>query len=85
MANTTKAETKAKETETNEPKMVTICLPLTRAEKDDVYVAVNGDSFLIKRGENVTVPEYVVKVLQQKEEMLKVAMEFEEKAQSKMP
>ena len=58
-------------------KMVKIKLPLTRSEKDDVYVAVNGKSFLIKRGETVEVPDYVAEVLQHKEEMLAEAMEFE--------
>ena len=62
-------------------KKVKIKLPLTRSEKDDVYVCVNGDSFLIKRGETVEVPDYVAEVLQHKEEMLAQAMEFEAQAQ----
>lgn len=33
--------------------------------KDDVFVAVNGRSFQIKRGEEVEVPEYVSEVLEQ--------------------
>lgn len=57
-----------------------IKLPLTRTEKDDVYVCVNGESFLIKRGETVEVPDYVAEVLQHKEERLAVAMEFEAQA-----
>lgn len=57
-----------------------IKLPLTRTEKDDVYVCVNGESFLIKRGETVEVPDYVAEVLQHKEEMLAEAMEFEAQA-----
>lgn len=70
MATTTETKTK----------MVKIKLPLTRSEKDDVYVAVNGKSFLIKRGETVEVPDYVAEVLQHKEEMLAAAMEFEAQA-----
>jgi hypothetical protein len=31
--------------------------------KDDVFVAVNGKSYLIKRGETVKVPRYVKEVL----------------------
>ena len=31
-------------------KKVKIQLPLTRTEKDDVYVCVNGESYQIKRG-----------------------------------
>ena len=61
-------------------KKVKIKLPLTRTEKDDVYVCVNGESFLIKRGETVEVPDYVAEVLQHKEEMLAQAMEFEAQA-----
>lgn len=59
---------------------VKIKLPLTRTEKDDVYVAVNGKSYLIKRGETVEVPASVAEVLQHKEEMLVQAMEFEAQA-----
>ena len=62
-------------------KKVKIKLPLTRTEKDDVYVAVNGESFLIKRGDTVEVPDYVAEVLQHREEMLAVAIEFEAQAQ----
>ena len=64
----------------NAPKTVTIKLPLTKHEKDDVYVAVNGRPFQIKRGEYVEVPDYVAEVLQHKEEMLAEAMEFETQA-----
>lgn len=65
---------------TETTKKVKIKLPLTRTEKDDVYVAVNGKSYLIKRGETVEVPDYVAEVLQHKEEMLAVAMEYEAQA-----
>ena len=66
------------ETTTNKaPKMVKIKLPKTRNEKDDVYVAVNGQSYLIKRGEYVEVPASVAEVLENKEKMLSEAMEFE--------
>lgn len=61
-------------------KKVKIKLPLTRNEKDDVYVAVNGESVLIKRGEVGEVTEAVAEVLQHKEEMLAVAMAFETQA-----
>ena len=67
-------------TEVKTPKKVKIKLPLTRNEKDDVYVAVNGKPYQIKRGETVEVPEYVAEVLQHKEEMLAEAMEFEAQA-----
>ena len=60
--------------------MVKIKLPLTRNEKDDVYVALNGKTFLIKRGEEVEVPVGVAEILQHSEEMLAQAMEFEAQA-----
>ena len=62
---------------------VKIKLPLTRNEKDDVYVCVNGKSYQIKRGETVEVPDYVAEVLQHKEDMLAEAMEFEAQASAK--
>ena len=64
----------------NAEKKVKLKLPLTKKEKDDVYVSVNGKSFLIKRGEVVEVPAYVTEVLQHKEEMLATSMEYEAQA-----
>lgn len=61
-------------------KKVKIKLPLTKREKDDKYVAVNGKTFLIKRGEEVEVPDYVAEVLLHEEEMLAFGMEFEAQA-----
>ena len=63
-------------------KMVKIKLPLTKTEKNDVYVGVNGKTWLIKRGVEVEVPECVVEVLRHQEEMLSQAMAFEEAAAS---
>ena len=74
--------TKATETVAKEKK-VKIKIPLTRTEKNDVFVGVNGRSWLIKRGEEVEVPECVVEVLRHKEEMLSEAMAFEEQAATK--
>lgn len=71
-----------KTTENQEVKKVKIKLPLTRTEKNDVWVAVNGNKYLIKRGEEVEVPEFVAEVLQHKEEMLAIAMEYEEAAKN---
>lgn len=70
-------------TTTETKKTVKLKLPLTRTEKDDVYVAVNGKSYLIKRGATVEVPACVAEVLQHKEEMLAQAMEFEAQASAK--
>lgn len=61
-------------------KKVKIRLPLTRTEKDDVYVAVNGRPYQIQRGKEVEVPASVAEILQHKEEMLAKSMEFEAQA-----
>lgn len=69
-------ETTKKTTE----KTVKIKIPLTRTEKNDVYVAVNGKPYQIQRGKEVEVPASVAEVLQHREEMLAVSMEFEAQA-----
>ena len=61
-------------------KKVTIKLPLTRAEKDDVFVGLNGKTYLIKRGVNVEVSAPIAKILERREKMLSVAMDFERTA-----
>ena len=58
-------------------KKVTIKLPLTRAEKDDVFVGINGKSYLIKRGVPVEVDENIARVLERREQALSLAMDFE--------
>lgn len=63
-----------------EEKYVTIRLPLTREQREDVFVGINGRTFLIRRGEEVRVPENVAKVLARKEKSLAMAMEFEAQA-----
>ncbi len=59
---------------------VTIRLPLTRELREDVFVGINGKSWLIKRGETVEVPWNVAKVLSRREKCLAEAMEFEAQA-----
>jgi hypothetical protein len=76
MANTNTTETKETK-ETKKPKMVKIKLPLTRTEKNDEWVSVNGNKYLIKRGVEVEVPDFVAEVLKHKEEMLDIAMAYE--------
>lgn len=74
------ATTNTVNTENKAKKMVQVKIPLTRTEKNDVYVAVNGKGYLIKRGEYVEVPACVAEVLQHKEEMLETAMAYEAQA-----
>lgn len=62
------------------PKKVKIKIPLTREEKEPVYVCLNGKSYLIKRGKEVEVPAGVAEILQHKEEQLEESMEFEAQA-----
>lgn len=64
-------------------KMVKIRLPLTKYEKDDVFVRVNQRTWLIKRGVEVEVPECVVEVLDHAEEQKLAGIEFQEKAQKR--
>lgn len=61
-------------------KTVTIRMPLTRELREDVFVGINGKSWLIKRGETVEVPWNVAKVLSRREKCLAEAMEFEAQA-----
>ena len=63
-----------------EKRVVTIRLPLTRELREDVFVGINGKSWLIKRGETVEVPWNVAKVLSRREKCLADAMEFEAQA-----
>lgn len=61
-------------------KKVKIKLPLTRTEKDDVWVQANGKPYLIKRGVEVEVPAIVAEGLANREKMLEQAMEYEAQA-----
>ncbi len=63
-----------------EKKMVKIKLPLTRNDKEDVFVGLNGHTWQIARGVEVELPWNVVKILQRQEKMLAQAMEFENQA-----
>lgn len=60
-------------------KMVKIRIPRTKADQEDVFVSVNMETFLIKRGVEVEVPDYVAEVLQHQEEALEGIMLFNEK------
>ena len=68
-------------TNTNARKMVKIRIPRTKVDEEDVFVSVNMETFLIKRGVEVEVPDYVAEVLRHQEEMLENIMLFnDEKA-----
>ena len=63
---------------TNVEKKVKIRIPLSRENTADVYVSVNERSWLIKRGEEVEVPECVVEVLRNQEIAIEKAFNFNE-------
>lgn len=58
-------------------KKVTIRLPKTRAEQEDVFVSVNSRTWLIRRGEEVSVPECVAKLLKNRETAMDAALKYE--------
>ena len=70
-------------TNTTTKKMVKIRIPRTKADQEDVFVSVNMETFLIKRGVEVEVPDYVAEVLQHQEEMLENIMLFNDAKASK--
>lgn len=82
MAETKTTKTKKSKLFPNEP-LVTIKLPITRTEKEDKWVAVNGKPMQIKRGIEVEVPLCIAKALEHQENMLIEAMEYEAAVQGK--
>ena len=68
---------------------VTVTLPIDmNGEDNEVFVGVNGYTYLIKRGEAVEVPRFVAKVLQNSEAQMisaiKTMNNMEEAAEEKM-
>lgn len=61
---------------TDTKKMVKIRIPRTKADQEDVFVSVNMETFIIKRGVEVEVPDYVAEVLRHQEEMFERIMLF---------
>ena len=66
-----------------DPKMVKVRIPRTKADQEDVFVSVNLRTYIIKRGVEVEVPEFVAEVLRHQEEMLEEIMLFEDAVQNK--
>jgi hypothetical protein len=62
-------------------KMVKVRIPRTKADQEDVFVSVNLRTYLIKRGVEVEVPDFVAEVLRHQEEMMEEIMLFEEQVQ----
>ena len=59
-------------------KMVKIRIPRTKADQEDVFVSVNNNTYAIKRGVEVEVPDFVAEVIRHQEEMLETIMLFDE-------
>jgi hypothetical protein len=74
MAEANKNATKA--TEPAKEKVVTIRIPRSRDNQDDVFVGVNGRTWLIKRGVEVEVPECVAEVIRNSEEAAEASYAF---------
>lgn len=60
----------------NEEKKVVVTLPILNEDDMVQYVAVNGRSFMIRRGEEVEVPECVAEVLKNSERQKLEAMKY---------
>lgn len=57
-------------------KKVKIYIPYVRGEDPALFVGVNGETYLIKRGEYVEVPEYVAEVVSHSETEARLADEY---------
>lgn len=68
----------AETTKTEKEKLVKIRIPRERERQDDVFVCVNGRTWLIKRGVEVEVPECVAEVIRNAEEVAEQAYTFNE-------
>jgi hypothetical protein len=78
MAEATKNATKA--TEPAKEKVVKIRIPRLRDNQDDVFVGVNGRTWLIKRGVEVEVPECVAEVIRNSEEAAEASYAYGDSA-----
>ena len=59
-------------------KTVTVRIPRMNPRQEDVFVSVNNYTCLVKRGVDVTVPDFVAEVLRHQEEMMETILRFEE-------
>lgn len=77
--------TKVEDTKVNDnvEKMVRIRLPLTREKQADVFVGINGRTWLLKRGQDIEVPESVAEVLANSEKMDTLALERSQAAKNR--
>ena len=64
-------------------KMVTVRIPKDKNNTGDVFVCVNARTYLIQRGKDVQVPDFVAEVLRHKQEMEDTVLERMEAAKKK--
>ncbi len=57
--------------------LISIRLPLTKELQSDVFVRVNHRTWLIKRGETVSVPACVVEVLEHADQAIAESLQFQ--------
>ncbi len=55
-------------TKATAPETVTIMIASTERDSSDVFVAVNGQNFMIQRDQEVTVPKYIYDLLKSAKE-----------------
>ena len=68
------AETK--KTEPAKQKMVTIRIPRTKKDEEDVFVSVNDYTCIVKRGVDVEVLDFVAEVLKRRDDMIDEIFRF---------
>lgn len=86
MGGTKKEEVKpedVKQEDVKQENLVPVFLIKTKEKKEDYFCAINGKSYLIKRGEQVMVPKAVAEIIKHQNQMDQVAMENLEKANKK--
>ena len=66
-------------------KMVRIKLPLTRRQKEDVFVGINGKTYLIQRGKEVMVPPGVKEIWENSQQAQDVVADIVEDTKFKDP
>lgn len=72
----------AETTKKDEPKMVTIKLPRIK-DKPTEFVSINMKTYMIQRGVEVDVPDFVAEAFINQEKMLAEADAFDQAAQHK--
>lgn len=80
------ARTESVKEEQQKEERVSFKIPMGSTDKDrsDVFVAVNGKSYLIKRGIINNLPKSVVEVLENAEEQMMYAIEYQDSVKNQV-